>query len=149
MANEDEVGPALVRIAVLVTERYEAIGAELGVDSREGRLLVAVNRRPESVGSLGTRLRIPKSTMTSLLARMVGAGLVSRDPDADDRRSAKVVPTARGREVATELERRVRASVLELVEPLGDAGRGELATLLQRAIRRGDELDGTELLLSE
>lgn len=149
VANEDEVGPALVRIAVLVTERYEAIGSELGVNSREGRLLVAVHRRPESVGSLSARLRIPKSTMTSLLARMIGAGLVARERDAVDGRSAQVLPTERGHEVARELEQRVRAAVLELVEPLGDAGRADLARLLQGAIHHADELDGAPVLPPE
>jgi DNA-binding MarR family transcriptional regulator len=143
------VGTALVRIAVLVTERYEAIGSELGVNSREGRLLVAVTRRPESIGSLGARLRIPKSTMTSMLSRMVAAELVTRESDAADRRSATVTPTARGRQVAAVLERRVRASVLEVLTPLDDGDRAALSALLERVIAYADELDDAPVLPSE
>lgn len=143
------VGTALVRIAVLVTERYEAIGSELGVDSRAGRLLVAVSRHAEGVGSLTARLRIPKSTMTSLLSRMIGAGLVTREADAADRRAAIVSPTERGREVAAVLERRVRASILQLLEPLDERDRAALSTLLERVIAHGDELDSAPVLRSE
>jgi MarR family transcriptional regulator, organic hydroperoxide resistance regulator len=143
------VGAALVRISVLVTERYELIGSELGVDSRAGRLLVAVHRRPETVGSLGARLRIPKSTMTSLLNRMLRAGLVVRETDAVDRRSATVSPTERGREVATLLEQRVRASVLELLGTLDRSQRAALAALLEEVIAHGDELDDAPVLPSE
>ena len=135
-------GPALVRIAALVTDRYEVIAAELGVDFRTGRLLVAVARRPQTVGELGKYVRVGKSTMTGVLARLVSSGLVTREPNPDDRRASLIVPTEHGRAIADELVARVRAEVLRLLEPLAQPDRGDLAALLQVILDAADRLDG-------
>lgn len=141
------VGAALVRIAALVTDRYEVIAGELGVDFRTGRLLVAVARRPQTVGELGRYVRVGKSTMTGVLARLVSGGLVVREPNPDDRRASLIVPTERGREIADTLVTRVRAEVLRLLEPVEPGARLELAALLQSILDAADRADG--LLLAE
>ena len=135
-------GPALIRIAALVTDRYEVISTELGVDFRTGRLLVAVTRRPQTVGELGRYVRVGKSTMTGVLARLVSSGLVTREPNPDDRRASLIVPTERGRAIADELVARVRGEVLRLLEPLAQPDRGDLATLLQVILDAADRVDG-------
>lgn len=140
-------GPALIRIAALVSDRYEAISGELGVDFRTGRLLVAVTRQPQTVGELGRYVRVGKSTMTGVLARLVSSGLVERSPAPGDRRASLITPTPRGRSIADELVTRVRASVLELLDPLDSSDREQLASLLQVLLDAADRLDG--LLLSE
>ena len=135
-------GPALIRIAALVTDRYEVISTELGVDFRTGRLLVAVARRPQTVGELGRYVRVGKSTMTGVLARLVSGGLVTREPNPDDRRASLIVPTEHGRAIADELVARVRAEVLRLLEPLAQPDRGDLAALLQVILDAADRIDG-------
>jgi len=135
-------GPALIRIAALITDRYETISGELGVDFRTGRLLVAVNRRPQTVGGLGRYVRVGKSTMTGVLARLVNHGLVVREADPADRRASLITPTAKGREIADTLVTRVRAEVLRLLEPVDAVRRSELAALLQVILDAADELDG-------
>ena len=135
-------GPALIRIAALVTDRYEVISTELGVDFRTGRLLVAVARRPQTVGELGRYVRVGKSTMTGVLARLVSSGLVTREPNPDDRRASLIVPTEHGRAIADELVARVRAEVLRLLEPLAQPDRGDLAALLQVILDAADRIDG-------
>ena len=135
-------GPALIRIAALVTDRYEVISTELGVDFRTGRLLVAVARRPQTVGELGRYVRVGKSTMTGVLARLVSGGLVTREPNPDDRRASLIVPTEHGRAIADELVARVRAEVLRLLAPLAQPDRGDLAALLQVILDAADRIDG-------
>ena len=135
-------GPALIRIAALITDRYEVISRELGVDFRTGRLLVAVTRQPQTVGELGRYVRVGKSTMTGVLARLVSGGLVTREPNPDDRRASLIVPTEHGRAIADELVGRVRAEVLRVLEPLEPAGRGDLAALLQVILDAADRADG-------
>ena len=135
-------GPALIRIAALVTDRYEVISTELGVDFRTGRLLVAVARRPQTVGELGRYVRVGKSTMTGVLARLVSSGLVTREPNPDDRRASLIVPTEHGRAIADELVARVRAEVLRLLAPLAQPDRGDLAALLQVILDAADRIDG-------
>lgn len=140
-------GTTLIRIAALVTDRYELISGELGVDFRTGRILVAVARRPQTVGELGRYVRVGKSTMTGVLARLVSSGLVVREPNPDDRRASLITPTAHGREIADTLVTRVRAEVGRLLGPIDPAARRELAGLLQRILDAADEADG--LLRSE
>ena len=135
-------GPALIRIAALVTDRYEVISGELGVDFRTGRLLVAVMRQPQTVGELGRYVRVGKSTMTGVLARLVSRGLVTREPNPDDRRASLIVPTEHGRAIADELVARVRAEVLRLLEPLDQPDRGDLSALLQAILDAADRVDG-------
>jgi DNA-binding MarR family transcriptional regulator len=43
------------------------------------------------------------STMTSMLERLAGQGLIDRDTDPDDRRSVLVSLTAKGRRLATRI----------------------------------------------
>lgn len=135
-------GPALIRIAALITDRYEAISGELGVDFRTGRLLVAVHRRPQTVGELGRYVRVGKSTMTGVLARLVNHGLVVRGSSPDDRRAILITPTEKGREIAHTLVTRVRAEVLRLLEPVETSRRADLAALLQLILDAADEVDG-------
>ena len=135
-------GPALIRIAALVTDRYEVISEELGLDFRTGRLLVAVSRRPQTVGELGRYVRVGKSTMTGVLARMLSSGLVERETDPADRRASLIVPTARGREIAETLVTRVTAEVGRLLEPVDPGARAQLAELLQSILDAADQLDG-------
>jgi len=135
-------GPALIRIAALVTDRYEVISEELGFDFRTGRLLVAVSRRPQTVGELGRYVRVGKSTMTGVLARMLSSELVERETDPADRRASLIVPTARGREIAETLVTRVTAEVGRLLEPVDPGARAQLAELLQSILDAADQLDG-------
>lgn len=145
--NPALAGPALIRIAALVTDRYEVISEELGFDFRTGRLLVAVSRRPQTVGELGRYVRVGKSTMTGVLARLLSSGLVEREPNPADRRASLIAPTARGREIAATLVARVSAEVLRLLEPVDEPSRQQLAELLQSILDAADQLDG--LLPSE
>lgn len=135
-------GQTLIRIAALVTDRYEAISGELGIDFRTGRLLVAVTRRPQTVGELGRYVRVSKSTMTGVLGRLVSSGLVSREVNPDDRRATLITPTKQGREIADTLITRVRAEVLRLLEPVDAPGREDLARLLQLILDAADRIDG-------
>lgn len=135
-------GPALIRIAALVTDRYEVISGELGVDFRTGRILVAVTRRAQTVGELGRYVRVGKSTMTGIVARLVSTGLVERGADPADRRASLITPTERGRDIAEALITRVRAEVLTLLLPLDQPARDDLAALLQSILDAADQLDG-------
>ena len=136
------VGTTLIRLAALITDRYEMISGELGMDFRTGRLLVAVTRRPQTVGELGRYVRLGKSTMTGVLGRLVSGGLVVREPNPDDRRAILIVPTPRGRELAGALVTRVRAEVLRLLEPMAPDARAELSALLQVILDAADQADG-------
>jgi DNA-binding MarR family transcriptional regulator len=57
-----------------------------------------------SITDLGERVQLEKSTMTSLIDRMEGAGLVRRDDHPTDRRAYRICITPRGRELEEKLD---------------------------------------------
>jgi DNA-binding MarR family transcriptional regulator len=72
------------------------------------------------MGELGTRARLAKQTMTTMVRLMERDGLVSRAPDPDDGRAQRVQLTDRGHElrevaakVLAKLDRRLRQRLSE------------------------------------
>jgi len=57
-----------------------------------------------SISDLGERAQLEKSTMTSLIDRMEGAGLLSREDHPTDRRAYKICLTGRGKELVDKLD---------------------------------------------
>ena len=57
-----------------------------------------------SISDLGERAQLEKSTMTSLIDRMEGAGLVRREDHPTDRRAYRICLTARGKELEEKLD---------------------------------------------
>jgi DNA-binding MarR family transcriptional regulator len=87
---------------------------------------------PLSLAELAAAEQVRPPTMSRIVDALVEAGLVSRDPDPDDRRSVRIAATAEGRRVMEAgRERRVRALV-ERVRSLADSER--------RALARGVEI---------
>jgi len=57
-----------------------------------------------NISDLGARAHLEKSTMTSLIDRMEGAGLLRREDHPTDRRAYKICLTARGKELEEKLD---------------------------------------------
>jgi DNA-binding MarR family transcriptional regulator len=57
-----------------------------------------------NISDLGDRAYLEKSTMTSLIDRMEGAGLLRREDHPTDRRAYKICLTARGKEMEEKLD---------------------------------------------
>lgn len=127
-------GPALIRAATAVTEVYERVSSDLGLTMQQARLLFILHRQPTNMLGLGSALRLTKSTMTGVIARMESAGLVVRVPDETDRRNFVVTPTDHGAEVAEEFERRLRTEVRRMLQVLDPAERETLGALLTTVI---------------
>jgi MarR family transcriptional regulator, organic hydroperoxide resistance regulator len=57
-----------------------------------------------SITDLGEKAQLEKSTMTSLIDRMEGAGLVRREDHPTDRRAYQICLTTRGKELEQNLD---------------------------------------------
>jgi MarR family 2-MHQ and catechol resistance regulon transcriptional repressor len=64
---------------------------------------------PATVGELHAGLAHKRSTLTSILDRLVDRGLITRDVGAHDRRTFIIATTARGRKVAAQVHRHLLA----------------------------------------
>jgi DNA-binding MarR family transcriptional regulator len=90
---------------------------------------------------LGTRLRMPKGTLSGLIGRMEQVGLVERWQCPDDGRAQRVRLTRKARAMAPELRSR-HAQVIEILQSgLNPAEVADLKRLLGRVLEnlRGDE----------
>jgi len=81
-----------------------------------------------SITDLGEKAQLEKSTMTSLIDRMEGAGLVRREDHPTDRRSYKICLTPRGKELEKNLDQVVTRAYKNLT-------RGITEEDLERAIK--------------
>lgn len=89
---------ALVR-RFSVSERADV--ACCGVTVAQAAALAALEAEgPTRLGDLGRRLGIAPSTLTRNLGRLEASGLVEREADPEDARSARVGLTAQGRRAA-------------------------------------------------
>ncbi|BCB77448.1 hypothetical protein GCM10022251_71150 [Phytohabitans flavus] len=82
--------------------------------------------------ALATHLGIDRTVMTYLIDDLVKAGLVERQLNPADRRQRKIVATAEGLGVHTDLERRVREAEDALLGALEPVERRALRHLLRR-----------------
>jgi len=95
-------------------------------------LAAVVHDQQPSQLALATHLGIDRTVMTYLIDDLVKAGLVERQLNPADRRQRKIVATAQGLAVYTDLERRVRSAEDRLLEALDDGERRALRHLLRR-----------------
>lgn len=85
---------------------------------------------PQSVGQIGHRLGLESSTLTPLVKRLEGAGLVTRTRDAEDERRVLVHLTEQGK-VLADKARGVPACVLAATE-MSEAEIGDLRAALAK-----------------
>lgn len=124
---------------------YKPLLSRLGLTYPQYLVMVALWEQDDrTVGSLGTRLSLDSNTLTPLLKRLEGAGLLARTRDPADERQVRIRLTAPGRAL------RAQASDIPrcVLEATGltpeDAGRlqGEIAALREALERHARAREG-------
>jgi DNA-binding MarR family transcriptional regulator len=93
------LGYLLKHAQLQMSELNTAALAPYGVDGRDlGVLLVLAGHEPTSQQQAAQRLGVDRTTMVALLDTLEAKGLVSRHPDADDRRRNVVELTTAGQD---------------------------------------------------
>src|SRR5687767_5663203 len=126
-----EVADRLHSAAIHLLRRVRREDTAIGLPAPQlSALAVIVFRGPLTLGALAEAEQVRPPTMTRIVAALEADGLVKREIDASDRRSARVRATARGEKVLKEGRlRRVRALGGELAA-LAPADRVLLAKAL-------------------
>jgi DNA-binding MarR family transcriptional regulator len=119
---------------------YREFGSQVkaaGLSEREWRVLATLSDGDGmTIGELAREVLIKQPTLTKLIARMEGAGLVRRGTDADDARRTLVFETRSGR---VKVERLLIAAKRHEAELLAQHSAAEVAALkkvLRRLIER-------------
>jgi DNA-binding MarR family transcriptional regulator len=130
----DPVADELLRATTAVGEHYYAAAAAIGLTVQEARLLFILGLEPTNMLGLTSALRVPKSTMTGLIARLESGGFITRERSAADHRQLVSTPTRKGRDAAARFARDLAASVDGVLSPLGPAEQRELAGILSELL---------------
>lgn len=127
------------RIASLVRPGIEATFARFGIDRGEFDVIATLRRSGPpyrlTPTELYTSLMISSGGLTHRLGRLEKAGLVGREPSAQDGRSLVVVLTAKGRELVEAAFREDMAREADVISGM-DAGRRELLARLLRDLAK-------------
>src|SRR6185503_19101276 len=91
--------------------------------------------------ALAQQLGIDRTVMTYLLDDIERAGLVERQPDPADRRARRVVVTAKGQALATELQQELRRVEDQVLSGLFVQERETFRALLRRLAVQVDAFD--------
>jgi DNA-binding MarR family transcriptional regulator len=116
-----------LRLTIVRTARRlrQEAGGDLS-PSLNAALATLERHGPMTPSELAARERIQRPTATRLLARLEDAGLATRTPDPDDRRSSLVTVTPAGSELLAELRTRKTAFLAQRLEGLDADDRATL-----------------------
>ena len=126
----------LARASHLISGQFHEHLATRRVPVMQWRVLAALWDGPKSAREVADIILQKQPTVSKLLERMERNGLVSREPDADDRRRIVVSLTAQGRAVAGPLIDAAREHERAVLEPFGRGNAATLVGVLQRLIDR-------------
>jgi DNA-binding MarR family transcriptional regulator len=132
----DNVLLQMFRTVQAVRELMLQAVAGTGITADEYAVLGVIGvLRSVSPTELATRLRVPPTTISRHVARLVEAGLAVRAPNPGDRRSYLLELTDEGRKVVRTIAPRVRALVRRLSEHTAVAEIEGALVELERAAR--------------
>ncbi len=136
IAPPDATLAARLRLAVTRLARKLRKEAEPGVSPTTLSALSSIEQAGRlTMGDLGAAEQVQPPTMTRVVAAMVDAGLVEREPDPEDGRVVWVRLTAEGRKLLARSRRRKEAYLvreLRGLEPREVAVLEEAAGILER-----------------
>lgn len=103
-------------------------------------LVVLASRGPQRTVDLAEELRVAPSTVTRMVDRLSGKGLVRRYRRRDDRRATWVILTEPGRDLVGEVMRHRRDAIAELARQVPVADPDGLATSLRSFVEAAGEV---------
>jgi len=111
LTKQDYESLAAFRAAIRRFTRFSEEGSrDVGITPQQHQALLAIMGQPgkqwASVAEIADFLQLKHHTAVGLVDRCVGAGLVERNPDPDDRRQVRVSLTPRGEELLRHLSTR-------------------------------------------
>lgn len=106
----------------LMVRLYRPLLDEIGLTYPQYLVMLALwETAPRTVGELGVRLYLDSGTLTPLLKRLEGAGLVTRRRDAEDERRVLIQLTPAGAALRTQAEHIPESLLCRIGLPLDDA----------------------------
>ncbi len=139
---DNQVCFALYSASLAMTKLYKPLLDAIGLTYPQYlAMLVLWERDGLTVSEIGERLTLDSGTLTPLLKRLEGAGLLARLRDAGDERRVRITLTQRGRTLRADAEK-IPSCVLQSTQctlPELQALTQQLGTLRERLAPRGND----------
>lgn len=130
---EETVGFALARAGAAHRGRAHALLAEIGLHPGQEFLLHVLWEHDGAYPSdLSQRLGVEPATVTKMLRRLEGSGVVRREPDPQDGRRVRVCLTDQGRALEEHTHAAWRRLEAETIAALNPDERATLRALLDK-----------------
>jgi len=126
---------AIVQLSFAIQERLGELAAEHGLSMTQLRLLGILRDREPAMLDLARHLGLEKSSVSGLIDRAQGRGLVERTTAAHDGRAVHVRLTGAGRRLAEQLTAQADATLSSLLDTLPARDRARLAALSRAVVR--------------
>lgn len=104
-------------------------------------LVILSNQGPVNLATLATLLGVQPSATGRMVDRLVGAGMIDRQPHPTSRRELLAVLTKRGRDLVRQVTAYRRAEIARIVEQMPAAERQGLVRALTAFTAAGGEPD--------
>jgi DNA-binding MarR family transcriptional regulator len=139
----DSLGYLLKHAHLQLSERSDKALAPLGIDSKElGILVVIAGPDPLSQQQVAQRLGVDRTTMVAMLDALEGKGIVSRHPQAEDRRRNVVELTEAGRGTFQRAIKARDGAERDYLASLGGPDSQQLRRSLKTVVARSDDSSG-------
>jgi len=123
----------IYKLATFVQDELDRALEPSGMKTRHYSVLSVLSYKgPMSQQAVGLKLRIDRATMVAVVDDLERLGLCERRRNAEDRRLYDLTVTDAGRKAVGQAEKAVLEVEARLFEPLGEAERSSLHTLLSR-----------------
>lgn len=134
-SSSHEVLDALRRIVQALRESSRRAEQRLGISGAQLFVLEKLADAPsQSLNDLAARTFTHQSSVSTVVARLVEQGLVSRQRSAGDSRKLDLVLTGRGRRVAARTTGAAQEQLIGSIQQIPADSRAQLATLLRRLV---------------
>lgn len=128
------------RVLVAVAARSLAEVAEEVTLPQYRALIVLASKGPQRVASLAESLGVTPPTATRMCDRLVRKGLVRRRTARDDRREVRLSLTRAGQALVTDVTKRRRAEIAELLATIPADDQDAMVELFGRLARAAGEV---------
>jgi DNA-binding MarR family transcriptional regulator len=125
---------SLVQLSFAVQGALARVAEKHDLSLVQVRLLGILRDREPAMLELSMFLNLDKSSVTGLVSRAAGRGLVQRTTTPEDRRAVHVALTAKGREIAQSFAKQVERELAALVQDVSEVDRKRLSTLASRIV---------------
>jgi DNA-binding MarR family transcriptional regulator len=132
-APEDELVETLIGVFMELDGLFSTASRQLGLTPQQAQLLCFAQHLQPSFGELATLLHCDKTNITGLVDRLQRRGLLTRQPDPDDRRMSRVHLTPQGEAVTGRFQQAINTTLTTRFSSWASAERDSLVRLLQSA----------------